>query len=133
MIEVLLQAGQVIPLTWIEVFDKFLERLLRPETLIGLATLVTAIKAWQQGKDNQKEIAKNTLLTAAAKQESTKIAELVNGMSARGLGREAGQADRIASLTGEPSDERAAVRAHEEYEAKKAIDAKVSQTEGPKG
>ena len=103
---------------------RLLEKLLDPNTLIALATLVTAFAAWRNSKQAKQDVAKNTQLT-------TEIHGLVNGMSLAGLGREKGDKDRIADLTGAPGDVAAAAQAHENYEVKKADDARVF--EGRKG
>jgi hypothetical protein len=97
----------------IEALDKLFERLLKPETIIALATLVSAIQAWRHGK--------------ATKREANKIHSLVNDMTTRALGREAGDKARIAGLTGDAGDLRAAERAHQDYAAKQLVDANVQR------
>lgn len=115
-----------------EVFDKFFERLLKPETLLAIATLIGVLRTWKQGKDAKKEIIKNTLLTTENTKGIQDVHVLVNDLSTRGLGREAAQADRIAGLTQDPGDQRTADRQREDYDTKKAADAKVSK-ENEKG
>jgi hypothetical protein len=97
--------------------------------LLGLATLATAVGALRSSKRNETAIAENTEVTVANKETGDRqmgaIHKLVNNMNTASLGREAGQADRIADLTGDPGDQRAAIQARSEYDTKKSVDAQV--------
>jgi len=86
--------------------------------MVSLATLVMAFAAWRNSKGAKAEVVENTRIT-------TEVHKLVNGMSLAGLGREKGDKDRIADLTGAPGDLAAAAQAHENYDVKKADDAAV--------
>ena len=99
--------------------------------LLGIATLVTAIGALRQGKRTRAAVIDNTDLTIASKVSAdaklNQIHTMVNDATTRGLGREAGQAERIADLTGDPRDVQLATQARDEYSMKKATDTRVDR------
>ena len=123
----------------------WIDKLLDPQVILAIATLIGVLKSINKSSQNAKAIAENTEITAVNKEESKAqlsvlaksqevIHTLVNDMSTRGLGREAGQAERIADLTEEPGDKRAAIAARANYDEKKAVDAVAArQIESQKG
>jgi len=105
--------------------------------IAGIPPTIMAFVAYKSSKGNREDIAENTRVTKDLK-EDTRVAfkaqsldtaavhTLVNDISTQGLGTLATALERLADLSGHPSDRYAAVDARTRFNRKVQVDQDVS-------